>query len=72
MNRSKQISAIAASCLMVLGFAASAQDEGRDACVEACREQNADCVSACGAHGDPIECEERCDDAVEDCIRNCD
>ena len=40
-------------------------------CERSCYEKKAACVSACGEHPDPIECEGGCEDALEDCVRQC-
>jgi len=49
----------------------SAQEIDANACEQSCRAQESICVSACGAHPDPVECEGRCRDQVEDCLRQC-
>jgi hypothetical protein len=61
----------AAGLLALGGVAAWAQEEGEDSCVEACRDAESQCVTACGEHDDPLECEGRCQDQADDCMRQC-
>ncbi|MGH0038281.1 MAG: hypothetical protein ACQGVK_24885 [Myxococcota bacterium] len=42
-----------------------------DACEQSCRVQESECISACGRHEDPVECEGECRDALQDCLRGC-
>lgn len=58
--------AVAAAALAVW-----AQDSGREACVEVCREEHAQCVESCGSHGNPMECESECRRALQDCSHDC-
>jgi len=56
----------------VLGsLVVSAEVGEADACRSACQEQKARCVTECGAHPDPVECEADCRDALYDCQREC-
>ena len=66
------MAAISAVCLMVVaGSVAWAQSEDRDSCVDACHQAKAQCVNTCDTHDNPVECDENCQDAGEDCIRQC-
>ena len=60
------------SALVALAvFAASAQIGDEDPCRSACREELSRCLSSCGARSNPIECESRCQDQIEDCEERC-
>lgn len=50
---------------------AQSQAIDASACEQACSEEHASCVSACGDHEDPVECEEQCRDRLEDCRMQC-
>lgn len=52
------------------GLAHAQAIEG-DPCRQACYEEHTLCVDACSGHGDPIQCEARCRDQLEDCLRGC-
>lgn len=72
MSRSNPMLGIAVLYLMVVaGSVAWAQRADRDSCVEACRQAKAECIDTCDVHDNPVECDEDCQDAVEDCIRQC-
>jgi len=72
MSRSQSMAAIAALLAMgVAGSVAWAQSEDRDSCVDACNQAKARCVDICDTHDNPVECDEDCQDAAEDCIRQC-
>jgi len=72
MSRSKPMITIAASCVMVVvGTVAWAQSADRDSCVDACHQAKAQCVDTCDTHDNPMECDEDCQDAAKDCIRQC-
>ena len=72
MSRLKRITAIAVFGLMAAaGTVAWAQGEDRDACVDACRQAQDQCVEICDTHANPVECEEDCQDAEQDCMREC-
>ena len=63
---------LAAACLLAAwSFAPAAQVIEGDGCVQACFEQKAECVSACGEHSNPMECESECREQLEDCQRQC-
>lgn len=53
------------------GALASAPDEASSPCEAACTEQQAACVRTCEEHPDPVECERTCEDALEDCLAQC-
>jgi hypothetical protein len=60
------------ACLFALaGYPASAQDEGHDSCAAACGDAREQCVTSCGEHDDPMECEADCEDQAEDCTERC-
>ena len=61
-----------ASALALIFVSADAQIGDEDPCRTACREMESDCVSECGSHSDPIECEDRCQAAAEQCKADCD
>lgn len=64
---------LATTCLLVIaGVTVWAQEEEEDFCAAACREEKERCVTSCGARGNPIACESRCEDEAEDCLLRCD
>jgi hypothetical protein len=63
--------ATAAFLGVLVSFDTSAQVIDSDPCQQACYEQQSSCVSACGTHTDTVECEGRCEDQLEDCVRHC-
>jgi adenylate cyclase len=72
VSQSKSMAAIAALFVMgVVGSVAWAQSADRDSCVDACHQAKAQCVDSCDTHDNPVECDEDCQDAAEDCIRQC-
>jgi hypothetical protein len=72
MSRLKPIAATAVLCLMVVvGSVAWAQSEEHDACVDACEQTKAQCVDRCDTHDNPVECDEDCQEAAQDCTRAC-
>jgi len=72
MRRSVLVTLFAAACgVAIWSFATSAQVIDATPCQKSCYEQHSACVSACGAHDNPIECEARCDDQFEDCDAEC-
>ena len=72
MNQLKLMTAIAASSLMAFaGAVAWAQGDDRDSCVDACKQAKERCVEICDTHANPVECDEDCQDAAHDCIREC-
>ena len=72
MDRFKRVAAVAVSGMIVFASAvAGAQDENRDACVDTCHQAREQCVEICETHANPVECEEDCQDAEQDCIREC-
>ena len=72
MNQSKLMIAIAVSSLMVVTSAVAwAQGDDRDSCVDACKQAKERCVEICDTHANPVECDEGCQDAAHDCIREC-
>jgi len=68
----RTLAAIATACPMILAAStASAQVENRDPCVDRCDQIKEKCIEACDVHDDPVECDERCNDSSEDCLRQC-
>jgi len=56
---------------LLSGLATTAQSEADDACRQSCEDQSSECVSACGQHSNPVECEARCHDGRFECIQSC-
>jgi hypothetical protein len=54
----------------LIAYAAVSMPED-DSCRQSCRAEHAHCVSECGDHSDPIECEAACRRAAEECERSC-
>jgi hypothetical protein len=72
MIRSKSIAAIAVLYVMlVVGAVAWAQGADRDSCVEACHDAKIQCLNTCETHSNPMECDEACQEAAQDCTRQC-
>jgi hypothetical protein len=72
MRRSVLVALLAAACLVAIwGFASWAQVIDSTPCEASCYEQKSVCVSACGTHVNPVECEARCDDALDECLEQC-
>jgi hypothetical protein len=51
--------------------ASTAQIIDSNDCERACYAQESACSRACGKHINPVECEAKCHDVVEDCLREC-
>ena len=76
MRRRAQITLLAAASLVATvlaigSLATRAQVIDSTPCQRSCYEQKAGCVSACGTHSNPIECEEGCHDQLQDCLKEC-
>jgi hypothetical protein len=72
MRRSTILALFAAAGLVAAwSFASWAQAIDATPCQKSCYEQKSVCVSACGADGNPLECEARCHDQLTDCLRHC-
>ena len=74
MRRSHLLGTLAATCLLAVGmsvFTAWALDEDEGSCAAACREAKERCVTSCGTHSNPIECDDRCEEEAEDCVERC-
>ena len=74
MRRSHLLVTLATACLLAIGmavFTAWALDEEEGSCAAACHEAKERCVALCGAHDDPVECDDRCEEAAEDCVEQC-
>jgi hypothetical protein len=57
------------AALLLLGM--QDRERARELCEDACKERAAACFEYCGSHDDPIECESECDEARDDCFREC-
>ena len=72
MIRAKLLAALAmASLLVAAGIAAWAQIGDQDPCVHACHVAKVQCIDTCDVHLNPVQCDEDCQEAAEDCIRQC-
>jgi hypothetical protein len=67
------VSAALVGLALIGGWAPSstAQIIDSDGCEKACYAQQALCSQACGTHINPVECDGRCSDGLEDCLREC-
>jgi hypothetical protein len=73
MRRFALMVTLAIACLLVIaGFTAWALSEREGPCAVACREAKEQCITSCGAHDNPLECEGRCQEAAKDCLLECD
>ena len=72
MRRSVRFALLSAVCVvMIWAFATWAQVIDSTPCEKSCYEQKSECVTACGEHTDPIECEGQCEDHLQDCLEQC-
>jgi hypothetical protein len=72
MRRSILFAVLGAACLLAAwSFATWAQGLDSTPCQKSCYEQKSVCVSACGTHGNPVECDAQCHDQLTDCLRSC-
>jgi len=74
VRRSSLIITLATACLLAIGmvvFTAWAQDEEEGSCTAACHEAKERCLTSCGTHSNPIECDDRCEEEAEDCVERC-
>jgi hypothetical protein len=72
MRRSDLVERLAVACLVAIwSFATWAQVIDSTPCQKSCYDQKSLCVSECGTHNNPVECEARCDDQLADCLREC-
>ncbi len=62
---------LAATALGFWVVASRAQVIDGTPCSDACYEKKAACVTGCGEHQNPIECEEECEETLSDCLREC-
>jgi hypothetical protein len=60
-----------AGFLAVWSFTTSAQVIDATACQSSCTEQKSFCVTECGRHDNPVECEAGCHDALDECLQDC-
>jgi hypothetical protein len=72
MRRPVLAALLAVACLVAMwSFVTWAQVIDSTPCQASCYEQKSECISACGAERNPVECEERCDDQLADCLQQC-
>ena len=74
MRRSSLMVTLAPACLLAVGmsvFTAWALDEEENSCAAACRDAKERCLTSCGTHSNPIECDDRCEEEAEDCADRC-
>lgn len=71
MWRRIAVTVLAAAGLALWSLTTGAQVIEGDGCRQACFAQKSECVSACGTHSNPIECEADCRDALNDCLDRC-
>ena len=72
MRRSILVALLAAACLAAIwSFSSWAQVIDSTTCERSCYAQKSACVTACGEHDNPVECEEQCDDQYQDCMEQC-
>jgi hypothetical protein len=62
---------LAAGALAIWALASQAQVIDADACQKACERAHIACVDACSDEDNPVECEERCDDQMQECLSGC-
>jgi hypothetical protein len=48
-----------------------ANDPERFACERTCKEQEDDCLSYCGQHSNPVECQAECREVAQECAEDC-
>jgi len=72
MRRAPLLFTLIAVCLIAMaGSPASALDEEYDACEAACRAAKVQCITSCGEHDDPMECDARCEEQAQECREEC-
>ena len=72
MRRVALIALLVVVGLVVIGGIATwAQVIDGSPCEHACYEQKSLCISECGEHPNPVECEAVCHDALPDCLKEC-
>ena len=74
MRRTSLMVTLATACLLAVGmavFTAWALDEEEGSCAATCREAKERCLTSCGTHSNPIECDDRCEEEAEDCVEQC-
>lgn len=70
--RNPVLALLAAAVLVASwSFVTRAQVVDSTPCEKSCYEQESVCVSACGEHDDPVECEGQCEDQLDDCLEQC-
>jgi hypothetical protein len=71
MRGSALVLLLAAACLLATSFITWAQVIDSNPCQQACYEQKDVCVTKCGEHTNPVECEETCGNKLLDCLKQC-
>lgn len=72
MRRAVLVAMLGAACLLSLwSFGTWAQVIDSSPCEQSCYKQKSICVTACGEHTNPVECEAQCQDDLLDCLREC-
>jgi hypothetical protein len=72
MRRAILVALLAAAVVLAMwSFAGWAQLIDSTPCQKSCYEQKSMCVSACGTHANPVECEAQCDDQLDECLQQC-
>lgn len=72
MRRSSLLVALTTVCLIAMaGSPAMALDEEYDACEAACRAAKVQCITSCGEHDDPMECDAGCEEQAQACLEQC-
>jgi hypothetical protein len=64
------LGALLIAIAMTLGWSSTHTRDG-EACRSACEEVASQCITACGEHENPVECESDCRDDEEDCMARC-
>jgi hypothetical protein len=70
-NRVLTVLLLLAGILGLAFFSAQAQIGDEDRCRSGCRDAQAECTSACGAHSNPMECEDECEQQAQECKASC-
>jgi hypothetical protein len=60
-----------AGALVLAFFSAHAQIDEQDSCRISCRAALSECLTRCGSHSDPIECEDGCQSGAQECESAC-
>lgn len=71
MRRTILVASLLAAGLLALWSTTTAQVIDGDACSDACYRAKEECITACGEHRNPMDCESECDDRFQDCLEAC-